>query len=154
ILDRKDKTVFGEHLLTHADYELIGRYVIDPPHRFDGVDYARLAERIEQRDFTLWEFCWARDLTSVHAFLTQLGTTHRTAVRGSRSTATSASGSRALGSAATSCRWCRCWASRPAPTSPRSSTGRPSSAWSPGCTAAAASSPSGRTRSAGSGSRP
>ena len=45
ILDRKDKTVFGEHLLTHADYDLIGRYVIDPPHRFDGVDYARLAER-------------------------------------------------------------------------------------------------------------
>jgi asparagine synthase (glutamine-hydrolysing) len=72
ILDRKDKTVFGEHLLTHADYDLIGRYVIDPPHRFDGVDYARLAERIEQRDFTLWEFCWARDLTSVHAFLAQL----------------------------------------------------------------------------------
>jgi hypothetical protein len=72
VLDRKDKTVFGEHLLTHADYDLIGRYVIDPPHRFDGVDYARLAERIEQRDFTLWEFCWARDLTSVHAFLAQL----------------------------------------------------------------------------------
>jgi len=72
ILDRRDKTVFGEHLLTHADYDLIGRYVIDPPHRFDGVDYARLAERIEQRDFTLWEFCWARDLTSVHAFLAQL----------------------------------------------------------------------------------
>jgi len=72
ILDRTDKTVFGEHLLTHADYDLIGRYVIDPPHRFDGVDYARLAERIEQRNFTLWEFCWARDLTSVHAFLAQL----------------------------------------------------------------------------------
>ncbi|MDX6549301.1 MAG: hypothetical protein QOG33_2851 [Gaiellales bacterium] len=72
ILDRKDKTVFGEHLLTHADYDLIGRYVIDPPHRFDGVDYARLAERIKSRNFTLWEFCWARDLTSVHAFLAQL----------------------------------------------------------------------------------
>jgi asparagine synthase (glutamine-hydrolysing) len=72
ILDRKDKTVFGEHLLTHADYDLIGRYVIDPPHRFGGVDYARLAERIKQRDFTLWEFCWARDLTSAHAFLAQL----------------------------------------------------------------------------------
>jgi asparagine synthetase B (glutamine-hydrolysing) len=72
ILDRKDKTVFGEHLLTHADYDLIGRYVIDPPHRFDGVDYARLAERIKSRNFTLWEFCWARDLTAVHAFLAQL----------------------------------------------------------------------------------
>jgi asparagine synthase (glutamine-hydrolysing) len=72
ILDRKDKTVFGEHLLTHADYDLIGRYVIDPPHRFDGVDYDLLAERIKSRDFTLWEFCWARDLTAVHAFLAQL----------------------------------------------------------------------------------
>ncbi len=72
VLDRKDKTVFGKHLLTHADYDLIGRYVIDPPHRFEGVDYARLADRIRQRDFTLWEFCWARDLTSAHAFLAQL----------------------------------------------------------------------------------
>ena len=30
------------------------------------------AERIEQLNFTLWEFCWARDLTSAHAFLAQL----------------------------------------------------------------------------------
>lgn len=72
ILDRKDKTVFGEHLLTHADYDLIGRYVIDPPHRFAGIDYARLTERIAARNFTLWEFCWARDLTASHAFLAQI----------------------------------------------------------------------------------
>ena len=69
ILDRRDKTVFGEHLLTHADYDLMRRYTVDPPHRFSGVDYRRLAERLDQGGFTLWEYCWARDLTSAHAFL-------------------------------------------------------------------------------------
>lgn len=69
ILDRTDKTVFGEHLLTHADYDLMRRYLVDPPHRFGGVDYRRLAERLEQGGFSLWEYCWARDLTSAHAFL-------------------------------------------------------------------------------------
>jgi asparagine synthase (glutamine-hydrolysing) len=69
ILDRRDKTVFGEHLLTHADYDVMRRYIVNPPHRFAGVDYRRLAERIDQGGFTLWEYCWARDLTSAHAFL-------------------------------------------------------------------------------------
>jgi asparagine synthase (glutamine-hydrolysing) len=69
ILDRRDKTVFGEHLLTHADYDLMRRYIVDPPQRLPGVDYRLLAERLERRDFTLWEYCWARDLTSAHAFL-------------------------------------------------------------------------------------
>jgi len=69
LLDRRDKTVFGEHLLTHADYDLMRRYLVDPKHRIGGVDYARLAQRLEQGGFTLWEYCWARDLTSAHAFL-------------------------------------------------------------------------------------
>ena len=69
ILDRRDKTVFGEHLLTHADYDVMRRYTADPPHRLAGVDYHRLAERLDQGNFTLWEYCWARDLTSAHAFL-------------------------------------------------------------------------------------
>jgi asparagine synthase (glutamine-hydrolysing) len=69
LLDRRDKTVFGEHLLTHADYDLMRRYVVNPSHRIDGVDYEALARRLEQGDFTLWEYCWARDLTSAHAFL-------------------------------------------------------------------------------------
>jgi asparagine synthase (glutamine-hydrolysing) len=69
ILDRRDKTVFGEHLLTHADYDVMRRYIADPPHRIAGVDYRRLAERLDQGGFTLWEYCWARDLTSAHAFL-------------------------------------------------------------------------------------
>src|SRR4029077_9856554 len=38
ILDRRDKTVFGEHLLTHADYDVMRRYIADPPHRIAGVD--------------------------------------------------------------------------------------------------------------------
>jgi asparagine synthase (glutamine-hydrolysing) len=69
ILDRRDKTVFGEHLLTHADYDVMRRYTADPPHRLPGVDYRRLGERLDQGNFTLWEYCWARDLTSAHAFL-------------------------------------------------------------------------------------
>ena len=71
LLDRKDKTVFGEHLLSHADYDLMSRYLIDPPHRFGGVDYPRLKQRLSERGFSLWEYCWARDLTSAHAFLAQ-----------------------------------------------------------------------------------
>jgi hypothetical protein len=61
--------LFGEHLLTHADYDLMRRYVVDPPQRLAGVDYRLLAQRLEQGNFTLWEYCWARDLTSAHAFL-------------------------------------------------------------------------------------
>jgi hypothetical protein len=69
LIDRTDKTVFGEHVLTHVDYDLMRRYLIDPPCRLDGVDYALLARRLEQGNFDLWEYCWARDLTSAHAFL-------------------------------------------------------------------------------------
>jgi hypothetical protein len=69
ILDRRDKTVFGEHLLTHADYDLMRRYVRDPAFHMPGVDYRRLCERLDQGNFSLWEYCWARDLTSAHAFL-------------------------------------------------------------------------------------
>jgi asparagine synthase (glutamine-hydrolysing) len=69
ILDRRDKTVFGEHLLSHADYDLMRRYVKDPDYRIPGVDYRRLSERLDQGNFSLWEYCWARDLTSAHAFL-------------------------------------------------------------------------------------
>jgi asparagine synthase (glutamine-hydrolysing) len=69
VLDRRDKTVFGEHLLSHADYPLMRRYIADPQFRIPGVDYNRLSERLEQGNFTLWEYCWARDLTSAHAFL-------------------------------------------------------------------------------------
>jgi asparagine synthase (glutamine-hydrolysing) len=69
ILDRRDKTVFGEYSLTHANYDVMRHYLVDPPHRLPGVDYRRLAERLEQGNFTLWEYCWARDLTSAHAFL-------------------------------------------------------------------------------------
>jgi asparagine synthase (glutamine-hydrolysing) len=72
VIDRQDKTGFGEHLLTHADLPTMRRFLVDPPeHRFHGVDYAQLAGRLERGDFTLFEFCWARDLTAAHAFLSQ-----------------------------------------------------------------------------------
>jgi|tagenome__1003787_1003787.scaffolds.fasta_scaffold20954337_3 asparagine synthase (glutamine-hydrolysing) len=69
ILDRRDKTVFGEHLLTHADYGLMRRYLLDPPYRIPGVDYDLLEKRLEQGGFTLFDYTWTRDLTSAHAFL-------------------------------------------------------------------------------------
>jgi hypothetical protein len=66
ILDRGDKTVFGEHLprrlRRHATLHR-------RPRASRRRQLPRLAERLDQGGFTLWEYCWARDLTSAHAFL-------------------------------------------------------------------------------------
>lgn len=71
ILDRRDKTVFDEAALADIDYVTLRRFLVDPPHRFDGIDYAMLAERIHQESFGLPDFVWARQLAAAHAFLAQ-----------------------------------------------------------------------------------
>lgn len=71
ILDRTDKTVFDEALLANIDYATLRRYLVDPPHRFDGVDYDGLAERLRREDFDRSDFHYARHLAGAHAFLTQ-----------------------------------------------------------------------------------
>ena len=69
ILDRRDKTVFNDSLLARADYEALRRWLLDPPERIPGVDYDLLHDRIESGDMGVFEYIWAKDLASVHAFL-------------------------------------------------------------------------------------
>lgn len=71
ILDRRDKTVFDESTMAEIDYGTLRRLVVDPQHRFEGIDYGLLGERIRHENFTLPDFVWARQLASAHAFLAQ-----------------------------------------------------------------------------------
>ncbi|MDP8908474.1 MAG: asparagine synthase-related protein [Chloroflexota bacterium] len=71
ILDRKHKTVFDEALLSQIDYVTLRRFLVDPPHRLGGIDYAALAERLRREDFEPPDFHYARQLAGVHAFLAQ-----------------------------------------------------------------------------------
>jgi asparagine synthase (glutamine-hydrolysing) len=71
ILDRRDKTVFDESVMAHVDYRALRRWLVRPQYRLAGVDYALLEERLEREELELSEFMWAKDLASVHAFLSQ-----------------------------------------------------------------------------------
>lgn len=71
ILDRTDKTVFDEALLADIDYATLRRYLVDPPHRFSGIDYEQLGERLRREDFARSDFHYARHLAGAHAFLAQ-----------------------------------------------------------------------------------
>jgi len=69
ILDRRDKTVFDDHVMTHIDYGTLRRLLVRPPHRMPGVNYERLAERIERKELNRADWFWARDLAWIHSFL-------------------------------------------------------------------------------------
>ena len=69
ILDRKRKVVFDDHVMTHIDYPELTRLLVNPRHQVPGVDYRRLAQRIERREFNRFDWYWAKDLARIHAFL-------------------------------------------------------------------------------------
>jgi asparagine synthase (glutamine-hydrolysing) len=69
ILDRRDKTYFDEAIKANIDYPALRRWLSDPADRLPGVRYDLLRERIESGTLELAEFGWAKDLASVHAFL-------------------------------------------------------------------------------------
>lgn len=69
IIDRKRKTLFNDHVMTQVDYPTLRRLLVNPRHRLPAVDYARLAQRIEQQDFNRFDWFWAKDLAWIHAFL-------------------------------------------------------------------------------------
>lgn len=71
ILDRRDKTVFDDHVMSQIDYPLLVRYVTKPSYEMPGVDYRILASRVERRDLNLVDWLWLNDLVRVHAFLSQ-----------------------------------------------------------------------------------
>jgi asparagine synthase (glutamine-hydrolysing) len=69
ILDRKRKTLFNDHVMTQVDYPTLRRLLIQPRHRLPGVDYSKLAQRIQQQNFNRFDWFWAKDLAWIHAFL-------------------------------------------------------------------------------------
>ena len=71
ILDRTDKTYFDDHVMSQIDYDVLKRFLSKPRHRIRGVDYERLALRLETRNLTLIEWFWVNDLVRIHAFLSQ-----------------------------------------------------------------------------------
>jgi asparagine synthase (glutamine-hydrolysing) len=71
ILDRRDKTYFDDSVRASIDYPSLRRWLTDPPHRLNGVRYNLLRERLDGETLELSEFRWAKDLASVHAFLSR-----------------------------------------------------------------------------------
>lgn len=69
ILDRRDKTFFDDHVVSQIDYDGLRHWLIDYPFRISGVKYDVLQDRLNQRNFTLRDYSWAKDLASIHAFL-------------------------------------------------------------------------------------
>jgi asparagine synthetase B (glutamine-hydrolysing) len=69
ILDRRDKTVFNDSFTARIDYPALTRWLAAPSWRVPGVDYALLHDRLERRDLGVFEYIWAKDLASLHAFL-------------------------------------------------------------------------------------
>ncbi|MGH9258175.1 MAG: asparagine synthase-related protein [Vicinamibacterales bacterium] len=71
ILERRDKTYFDDHVMSQVDYPLLKQFLWKPDHRVRGVDYERLALRLERQDLTLIDWLWLSDLLRIHAFLKQ-----------------------------------------------------------------------------------
>jgi asparagine synthetase B (glutamine-hydrolysing) len=71
ILDRRDKTVFDDHVMSQIDYPLLKRYLSNPSYEMPGVNYQLLASRVEQQNLNLVDWLWLNDLVRVHAFLSQ-----------------------------------------------------------------------------------
>lgn len=69
ILDRRDKTIFDEHVLATVPWERLHHFLDGPDYRLDGINYELLRQRIEGRDMHPVEVVWAYDLCAVHAFL-------------------------------------------------------------------------------------
>lgn len=74
ILDRTEKTVFNDSFTARIDYPELARWLRDPAWHVPGVNYDVLRERLETRDLGVFEYIWAKDLASVHAFLSSFGT--------------------------------------------------------------------------------
>jgi hypothetical protein len=69
ILDRRDKTVFDEAMLANIDYATLRRLLVEPEHRFAGIDYDVLADRLRREEIGIVDYLWVTRLASVHAFL-------------------------------------------------------------------------------------
>ena len=73
ILDRGRKTVFDASVRARINYDELHKWLDRPNCTIPGVDYALLRSRLGTRDLDLFEYRWARDLASAHAFLERYG---------------------------------------------------------------------------------
>jgi hypothetical protein len=71
ILDRRTKTYFDDHMMKQIDYTLLAQLLVKPTFRVRGVNYERLAVRLERRDLTIIDWMWVNDLVRIHAFVRQ-----------------------------------------------------------------------------------
>jgi len=69
ILDRRDKTLFGQAMRAATDYGDLRRWLSLPTVRMPGVDYKALLGHIDRQDLTEAGLVWATRLARVHAFL-------------------------------------------------------------------------------------
>ena len=69
LLARTDKTYFNDFALRTADYDGLRRWALASEARIAGVDYGRLAQRIDARGLNVVELLWAYDLARAHAYL-------------------------------------------------------------------------------------
>jgi len=74
VLDRRDKTVFNDSFSARIDYTELTRWLASPSWRVPGVDYTLLRDRLERRDLGVFEYIWAKDLASAHAFVSSFDT--------------------------------------------------------------------------------
>lgn len=69
ILDRRDKTFFDEAVLANIDYATLRRLLVNPGHRFNGVNYGMLADLLHREEMRIVDCVWAMRVAAVHAFL-------------------------------------------------------------------------------------
>jgi asparagine synthase (glutamine-hydrolysing) len=75
ILDRRDKTVFNDSFSARIDYPALRRWLASPTWRVPGVDYDLLREHLDHEDLGVFDYIWAKDLASAHAFVSTFETT-------------------------------------------------------------------------------
>lgn len=69
ILDRPRKTVFNDHMMQQIDYPTLRRLLVAPTYRVPGVNYERLAERLQREDLGFLDWVRVKELARCHAFL-------------------------------------------------------------------------------------
>ena len=69
ILDRPKKTVFNDHMMQQIDYPTLRRLLVSPAYRVPGVNYERLAERLQREDLGFLDWVRVKELARCHAFL-------------------------------------------------------------------------------------
>jgi len=69
VLDRQDKTFYDDSVKERFRYDELRYWLLEKRHRFDGVNYKRLAKRIEDESFDTVDILWSIDLAKIHAFL-------------------------------------------------------------------------------------